>query len=301
MESKGKGRELRFLVEGVEGEVWVPVGPEVPGQACGELVVRGGEVVDCIRSEETGQGAWVLRADGGAALAVRYPFRLTGGEVGEGVLRPGVSPRLRAGPSLRELAGKLAPEGMEEGERLERVLGHVSSRFNYGHPESRPEPDGEGVAALACGLTPGSCVDIHCYAVALLWAAGFEAAYVAGLFVRAGRPVDKPLRPGHCWVLLRRGDGRLEYYDIAQHLQFGLPGTAREGLNPVPGERVALQIGYEHRFARGGREARVGRLLWPSALGEDGVLRSLDTRVEGGKGGKERMKDEGGSLKEGSL
>lgn len=76
------------------------------------------------------------------------------------------------------------------------LVAEAESRFDYAHLEQRFNDGTDSVPYLACGLTPGSCVDINTYLVASFRAAGYEAAYVYGYFFPAER--GGCTDDGHC-------------------------------------------------------------------------------------------------------
>ena len=72
--------------------------------------------------------------------------------------------------------------GMDAPEAEEAVISHVASSFRYGHGTDHFTDGTDAVTTLSCGLTRGSSVDIHTYAVAALRSVGVRAAYVAWVF-----------------------------------------------------------------------------------------------------------------------
>jgi len=273
-------RTLSFILPEPPPEFFVPVPPTTPGQFPEEPALVNAHRVACLPSSTTPQSAWIVRSVAPGPVEVNYRAVLTGTCCAPGLFSPPATPRLRPSAALRGHARALLADCADtEDARIARLLADVAACFVYAHPPRRPEHDPEGAPAPACGLTPGSCVDIHCHAVALLAAAGIPAAYLAGLFVREGRPPEKPLQPGHCWIAVRRANSRVECYDIAHHLEHAIAGPVRAALNPHPGERLALQAGCDHVFIHEGCEFRAERLLGPAESDAGGVLKRLPASV----------------------
>jgi hypothetical protein len=90
------------------------------------------------------------------------------------------------------------------------------------------------VPHLSCGLTEGSCVDVHTYFLASLRASGIEAGYLVGYFF----PDVGTCTSGHCWAVTRIG-GQTQEWDISHFLQIGRRDP-RPALNPKGGFRVPV-------------------------------------------------------------
>jgi hypothetical protein len=128
--------------------------------------------------------------------------------------------------------------------RIPRIIQFIADHFQYGQRESALGDDQAAVPALECGLTSGTCVDMHTVAVASLRALGVKAAYVMGGHVGSGKPSSPT---GHCWINVRH-EGVAHHWDISHHVQYDVR-TITPDLNPKPGRRFALSIGRGHVFA----------------------------------------------------
>jgi hypothetical protein len=157
---------------------------------------------------------------------------------------------------------------MDRALRLGRA---VAEKFTYGHPETRFTDGLDHVPHLACGLTEGSCVDIHTYFVASLRAAGIEAGYLTGYVF----PEDGPAS-AHCWVVTRI-DGLTQEWDISHFLQMGRRDII-PALNPKGGFR--LPVGHSMGLVLpGSGEDDLKLLSEPMALMPDGPARFSNRRI----------------------
>lgn len=179
-------------------------------------------------------------------------------------------PLSRASPELadqmRGLTAGLAPDEAETA-----VVRHVASVFRYGHGEGRFTDGADAVPALSCGLTRGSCVDIHTYAVAALRSVGVKAAYVAGVFWPEGADTAADM---HCWIVTQVDRGRA--WDVSHDLMAAR--APRPGFDARPGRRLPFSVGRGQRFAWRGRSVEISHFALPHRLTDDGAV-ELPTRL----------------------
>lgn len=233
-----------------------PVPPETHHQRPLETEFEGAEPERVIRDLEGRTEAWLLRLRAGAMVRVRHAFVPTGAGLAAEAFVSGSSHFKRASD---DLAAQVATLGLsaDPAERCRAVIQFVADHFRYGHREVPLGAGDDAMPALECGLTPGSCVDMHTVAVAALSAAGIEAAYVIGGHIAEGR-TQHPT--GHCWINVR-AEGAPPHWDISHHVQYG-HRIITPALNPRPGRRFALSHGRGLVFS--GAEGEIG---FPSLSG----------------------------------
>ncbi|WP_439545721.1 transglutaminase domain-containing protein [Sandarakinorhabdus sp.] len=228
-----------FLAEPVpyDGHGLYPVPPETHQQQVLQTSFDGAVPERVIRDADGRTSAWLLRLTAGAVVRVRHSFRPEGQGLPAAAFVPGASPFERASPALAaQIAALDLPA--EPAARCQVVIQFVADHFEYGRRERALGADDPAMPALACGLTPGSCVDMHTAAVAALRAAGIAAAYVIGGHIAVGR-TQHPT--GHCWLNVQ-APGTPPHWDISHHVQYGRR-TITPVLNPRPGRRFALSHG----------------------------------------------------------
>jgi hypothetical protein len=220
-----------IVVSGTEGQVFAPAGLSSPASVCTGCEVTGGRVE---RLTETTSGQELLLVTPEAPeVAFRYVYSGQPGAYPEAIFHPAASRFTRAAPALVAEARALAGEG-DGLDRAIRIARGVAERFDYGHPEQKFTDGFDRVPHLACGLTEGSCVDIHTYFLAALRAAGIEAGYVVGYFF----PEVGECTSGHCWAVTRI-DGQVQEWDISHFLQIGRRDVF-PAMNPKGGFRVPV-------------------------------------------------------------
>ncbi len=213
----------------------IPAGLPTPHQMPVHFSVKGGSMT-LSGETTTGQLAALVSPEPGATLEVRYIYRDKGPGYPDAIFTPRRNRYTRAAHDLVEDAVKTAEAERDGHAAIQALVNAAAEKFRYGHPETRYYEGQEEVPFLSCGLTEGSCVDINTYLIASLRAAGYEAGYITGYFFpeeKNGCCID-----AHCWVVTRH-DGVVLEWDIAHHLKM----DTREiccGLNPKPGDRVAL-------------------------------------------------------------
>jgi hypothetical protein len=252
----------------ITGPLLVPSGIATPHGLVTGLEVEGGRIAALANEADLGLVA-ALVAQGGGPVTLRYAVEPAppAAAYPEAAFRPRATRYTTAATALAEASREIAATAGGGRAGIAALVAEAESRFAYDHPERRFNDGTDAVPHLACGLTPGSCVDINTYLVASLRAAGFEAAYVYGYFFpaeRGGRTDD-----GHCWVVTRH-EGEVLEWDIAHHLKAGL-GPTRPAPNPRPGERVAMTHSMGHRYALPGRVVELKLLGEPMQLPPDGA------------------------------
>lgn len=173
-------------------------------------------------------------------------------------------PLSRASPELAsQIAGLV--EGMGDPAKEAVIMSHVASSFRYGHGNDRFTDGTDSVPMLSCGLTRGSCVDIHTYAVAALRSAGLRAAYVAGVFWAEGDLVSNDM---HCWVVTE--SDALRFWDISHDVIVGR--DPQPDLSAKPGHRLPFSIGRGQRFVWQDREVEISHFALPHRLSDAGAV-----------------------------
>lgn len=225
------GHVLEITVPGSAGQIFAPAGLSSPQAACTGCTVTGGALR---RLVEPTSGQEILLVDPTAPdVTFCYDFSDSPGAYPEAIFHPAPSRYTRAAPALVAEARSIAGEG-DDLSRATRIARAVAERFDYGHPEHKFTDGFDHVPHLACGLTEGSCVDIHTYFLASLRAAGIEAGYVVGYFFPEGGACTS----GHCWAVTRTG-GQTQEWDISHFLQIGRR-DAGPALNPKGGFRLPV-------------------------------------------------------------
>jgi Transglutaminase-like superfamily len=222
---------LDITVPGNEGQIFAPAGLSSPLAACLGCTVTGGSLRRLI---EPTSGQDILLVDPDASEVIfHYTFADHPGQYPEAIFHPALSRYTRAAPALVTEARSIAGEG-DDLTRAIRIARAVAERFDYGHPEQKFTDGYDHVPHLSCGLTEGSCVDIHTYFLASLRAAGIEAGYVVGYYF----PEVGDCTSGHCWAVTRI-NGQTQEWDISHFLQIGRR-DAGPALNPKGGYRLPV-------------------------------------------------------------
>lgn len=231
--------------------------------------VKGARIVNVLMEPELGLGALLLEAEGESVQLVhRVSPAPPTAAYPESAFVPRRNRYTEASDELAFASREIAAAAGGGLAGIKALVAEAESRFTYAHPEIRFNDGTERVPYLSCGLTPGSCIDIHTYLVASLRAAGFEAGYVYGYFFsqeRGGLTNDM-----HCWVITRH-NGEILEWDVAHHMKAGL-GKTRPCLNPRPGHRVAFGHSLGHRYTTGqGQSIDLKLLAGPLALSDAGT------------------------------
>ncbi len=222
---------VEIAVAGTEGPILAPAGLSSPASVCSGCTVTGGQVRRLAEATSGQELLWVT--PDAAKVTFRYTFSGQPGTYPEAIFHPAPSRYTRAAPALVDEARQIAGTG-DDLTRAIRIARHVAERFDYGHPTQKLTDGFDHVPHLACGLTEGSCVDIHTYFLASLRAAGIEAGYVVGYFF----PEVGECTSGHCWAVTRT-NGQTQEWDISHFLQIGRR-DAGPALNPKGGFRVPV-------------------------------------------------------------
>lgn len=236
-----------------------------PEQSVIAIDVVAGNCLDRVTASNSGQSALLIEPEGGCAV-VDVDFSDAAGMAPAWLFGSTGGAHEQPSVALAELIDGLA--GTTYGQaRVNRIIEHIDARFVYGRRE-RGLGDGEAaMPALLCDTHAGTCVDTHSYAVAAMRAGNMDAAYISGVFFKAGQSLS---RPGHCWIAVQV-DGAAQYWDVSHHLKYGL-GPSQPGYNPLPGTRFALTAGRDLRFELPGRSLAVSILKgFVAADGEQGL------------------------------
>lgn len=271
-------RTLEFdIAEPVDELILAPTGTSTRYQAVTQLTVTGGQITAVATEADLGLGAVLIAPDGHGPVRLHYAVADSAHAYGypEAAFRPRDTRHTRAAVALTDASRAIMQEAGGGRAGIEALVAEAEARFEYGHPKNRFTDGLDAVPYLSCGLTPGSCVDINTYLVASLRAAGYEAAYLYGYFFpqeRGGMTDD-----GHCWVATRY-QGEILEWDIAHHIKAGL-GPTRPGLNPRPGERVAVTHSMGHHYELGDRNACLKLLGGPMRIPKEGEPQRLKLKA----------------------
>ncbi|MBC7951579.1 MAG: transglutaminase family protein [Rhodospirillaceae bacterium] len=148
---------------------------------------------------------------------------------------------------------------------VDTLVDFTASLFDYDHPKAR-FCDGKDEVPLLLTLTKGSCTDINTFLLSSLYAAAIPATYYAGYFFENGKP--RQTSGFHCWISTLAEERHLDW-DIAHHIKNG-SREVKPGLNPVPGERVALSYARGLRFEVDGTEVEFTHFAYPYWVFADG-------------------------------
>lgn len=213
----------------------VPVGLPTPHQMPVHFDVTGGDFF-LTGETTTGQIVAVVAPEPGQPVEIRYSYADGGPGYPDSIFVPHRNRYTRAAEALVFDAINIAETQPDGHAAIQALVNSCAEKFRYGHADVRFNDGCDEVPYLSCGLTEGSCVDINTYLIASLRAAGFEAGYLTGYFFPQEK--DGCCDDAHCWVVTRHNGVVLEW-DIAHHLKLGTREVCC-GLNPKPGDRVAL-------------------------------------------------------------
>ena len=252
--------------------VLVPNGITTPYDTISNLSIEGGDIDRVLTEDSLGLNASLVRP---RADRMTISYRVD--RAARGAVYPAAAFKVRknrfthAAQTLARHSQRLAQQAGGGRAGMQALVREAETLFAYAHPEHRFNDGLDEVPHLSCAMTPGSCVDINTYLVASLRAAGYEAAYFYGYFF----PEDRGgfARDGHCWVVTRH-DGEILEWDIAHHLKADL-GPTQPGLNPRPGQRVAISHSMGHVYA--GVNARQGLKVLGEPLALDVHCVPMDT------------------------
>ena len=225
--------DVEIVVPGTEGRAFAPAGVSSPQAECLGCTVSGGTVRRLV--EPTSGQTILLVTPDAPEVRFLYSFADHAGTYPEAIFHPAPSRHTRVAPALAKEARDIAGTG-DGLIRATRIARAVAERFDYGHPDQKFTDGFDHVPHLSCGLTEGSCVDIHTYFLAMLRGAGIEAGYLNGYFF----PETGICTSGHCWVVTRT-DGQVREWDISHFLQIGRRDI-EPALNPKGG--MSIPVGH---------------------------------------------------------
>lgn len=251
-----------FLEEPVPtaGLYLFPAPPNTHEQKILDVMFEGAEPQGTVRDVQGRTEAYQFELNAGDQPIVRIHFQEPGPGLSEDAFLPGSSAFERPSQALIEQIATEVPEAPLQ-IRVPALIQYVVDHFTYGARETHLGTGEEAMPALECGLTPGTCVDMHTLAVAALRAIGVPAAYVMGAHIAEGRAHGST---GHCWLNLKC-EGVSHHWDISHHVQYGVREITPK-LNPKPGRRFALSIGRGPEFA-----GLDGKVTYPSLSGFHGL------------------------------
>jgi transglutaminase-like putative cysteine protease len=238
-----------------------PNPPPLMGLEVTGIETRHVDVLGEAASDFGAQHAWVARVSGPSpSITLRYSEAVTFAP--DWAWTPPDVALNRPSTELVALAREIT-SGLEGQTRVYAIMRHVSSVFHYGHGEGRFTDDALAVPALTCGLTRGSCVDIHTYAVAALHASGIDAAYCAGVFWRDGLTTFEDM---HCWIIV--GGDTPSVWDISHDLIASR--DVAPNFDSVSGRRFPLALGRSVSYSWGGATWQFSHFAKPHVLTPDG-------------------------------
>lgn len=250
-----------------------PIGMRTPHQTPVSFAVDGA-AWSLAGEARSGQMAALIVPQAGDTVRLKYGVSGGGAAYPESLFDVRDNRFTRAADGLVAFAQETAAHAADGHAAITAIANEVATRFSYGHPATRFNDGHDDVPYLACGVTEGSCVDINTYLIASLRSAGFEAGYVTGYFFpaeKAGVCDDM-----HCWVVTRHR-GVVCEWDIAHHLKLGTTDI-RPGLNPKPGERIALAHSMGLDFPRL-NVAGMKLLAEPVWIDADGTVTEADVAI----------------------
>ncbi|SEL43976.1 Transglutaminase-like superfamily protein [Roseovarius azorensis] len=267
-------RRLEIEIAELETGTWflAPAGMSGPQDSLINTKVVGGRIKAVALEAGLGLAAlWVEATDGTLTLTYEIIPASEGQGYPEAVYTPRITAHTVAADDLAQASHEIADAVGGGVAGIRALVAEAEARFTYDHPVVRFNDGTDAVPYLACGKTPGSCVDINTYLVASLRAAGYEAGYVYGYFF----PAEKGgvTHDMHCWVVTRHA-GEVLDWDIAHHMKAGL-GPTQPGLNPRPGWRVALGHSMGHIYVLSETMARLKLLAEPMRQRPDGTWQKL--------------------------
>jgi Transglutaminase-like superfamily len=225
------------------GNYLFPVPIDTSEQKIGQITFDGVEPTDTISSLDGVASAFRFALKEGDLPIVRIAFEEPGPGLSDWHFKPRETRFDRPSQALLEQISSQFTQ-MDLSTRVLHIIQFIADHFQYGQRDVALGDDEAAMPALECGLTFGTCVDMHTLAVAALRAIGVEAAYVMGGHVAT----EKQSSPtGHCWINVRH-EGVAHHWDISHHVQYGVKIITPE-LNPKPGRRFALSIGRGHIFS----------------------------------------------------
>ena len=249
--------------------ILVPIPFDTWDQQFLDCRVTGGAVAATVTALNSGQKAYWIKDYDPQELSIGYRFNEQPGSPPEWLWS---LPRSPFAPSP-ELADQARDVTAGKSQKVRALVDHTVAHFEYTHPEVSILQGRETVPAV-CGLTEGSCVDIHTYFISALAAVGSEATYLHGYYFREQETVS----PGfHCWLATRDEQG-IRNWDLSHALIYNrIPAV--DGLNPHPGRRVVVGAGKDLRFDLDGLGVECHILCHPALVADDGTTRRTPISV----------------------
>jgi transglutaminase-like putative cysteine protease len=251
-----------FLEDPVEdaGLYLFPVAPDTWEQKITGVTFEGREPQAIVKDVQGRIAAYQFALKAGDQPMVKIAFDEPGPGLSDEAFMPGLSAFERPSQALMDqIAEEVAEAPLQI--RVPALIQYVGDHFTYGARETHLGTGEDAMPALECGLTPGTCVDMHTLAVAALRAVGVPAAYVIGVHIAEPR---EQWSTGHCWLNLKC-EGVSHHWDISHHVQYGVREITPK-LNPKPGRRFALSIGRGPEFS-----GPDGVVSYPSLSGFHGL------------------------------
>jgi transglutaminase-like putative cysteine protease len=251
-----------FLEEPVPetGTYLFPVAPDTSEQKIVNVSFEGADPLEIVRDVQGRTKAYLFDLKKGDQPLIRHVFE----EPGPGLREADFVPNLNGFEKPSDALMAQIARDLKDGPlniRVPALIQYIADHFTYGARDQHLGAGEEAMPALECGLTPGTCVDMHTLAVAALRGIGVPAAYMMGVHVADGRTYWST---GHCWLNLRC-EGVSHHWDISHHVQYG-QRQITPVLNPKPGQRFTLSIGRGPEFDSGH-----GKVTYPSLSGFHGL------------------------------
>ena len=240
----------------------VPIPFDTRDQTCIGCEIEGAEIAGTVRALNSGQSCHWIREFSARDFRLVYRFEETPGTPPEWLWDLPAAP-FTASDALAAQAREITARAPDP---VRSLVEHTIEHFDYGHPR-RSFLAGQDTVPALCGLTEGSCVDIHTYLISAVRTLGVPATYLHGYYFR-----DDATSPGfHCWLATRAG-GETTSWDLSHALIFGRR-PARPGFADYPGTRVVVGAGKDLEFDLDGLRVHCHILCHPAVVGADGVGR----------------------------
>lgn len=226
-----------------DGEYIFPTPIDTFEQRITNVEFQNASPIETIVSNDGAAFAYRFRLTAGQLPIIRFEYQENGPGLAENHFEPRNTRFERPSDALIAQITSQFPD-LDLSLRVPKIIQFIGDQFSYGRREFALGDKDEFMQALECGLTEGSCVDMHTFAVTALRTIGVKAAYVMGCHIATGRDIYST---GHCWLNVRH-EGVDHHWDISHHVQYGRREITSE-LNPKPGRRFALSTGRGHIFS----------------------------------------------------
>jgi Transglutaminase-like superfamily len=161
------------------GDYLFPVPINTSEQKITQITLDGVEPTDTISSLDGAASANRFALKKGDLPFVRIAFEDPGPGLSDGHFKPRETRFDRPSQALLVQISSQFTQ-MDLPTRVPHIIQFIADHFQYGQRDIALGDDEAAMPALECGLTFGTCVDMHTVAVAALRAIGIEAAYVMG-------------------------------------------------------------------------------------------------------------------------